>query len=82
MEPEVLCAALECAVVKGLSQIITLMELRWSKRRKETINRDGEIGKAVDVDCITTGLHKKKDTEKNENRKLLFYEQLWNISRT
>jgi hypothetical protein len=43
-----------------MSQIITLMEFRQNKRRKETRNRDGEIAKAVMLTILQTGLLQKK----------------------
>jgi hypothetical protein len=43
-----------------MSQIITLMEFRWSKRRKETGNRGGEIVKAVMLAVLQTGFLKKR----------------------
>jgi hypothetical protein len=52
LESEVFSAALEYSGAKRMRQIITLMEFRWRKRKKETRNRDGEIAKALDVDCI------------------------------
>ena len=52
LESEVFSAALEYSGAKGMRQIITLMEFRWKKRKKESRNRNGEIAKALDVDCI------------------------------
>jgi len=56
LESEVFSAVLEYPGGKGMSQTITLMEFRWSKRRKETRNRDGEIAKAVMLTVLQTDL--------------------------
>jgi hypothetical protein len=53
-----------------MSQIITLMEFRWSKRKKETRNRDEEIAKAPHIDCITNRPFEKKVTEMTQKRRL------------
>jgi hypothetical protein len=71
-ESEVFSAALEYSGGKGMSQIITLMEFHWSKRRKETRNRDGEIAKAVILTILQTGLLKKKGTKMTEKGRLYF----------
>jgi hypothetical protein len=59
-ESEVFSAVLEYSGGKGMSPIITLMEFRWSKRRKETGDRDGEIAKAIMLAVLQTGLLKKR----------------------
>jgi hypothetical protein len=70
-DSEVFSAALEYSGGKGMSQIITLMEFRWSKRRKETRNRDGEIAKAVILTILQTG-PLKKGTKMTEKGRLYF----------
>lgn len=59
-ESEVFTTGLEYSGGKGMSQIITLMEFRWSKRRKETRNRDGEIAKAVMLTILQKRPSKKR----------------------
>jgi hypothetical protein len=72
LESEVFSAALEYSGEKGMRQIITLMEFRWSKRTKKTGNRAGEIAKALDVDCIINRPSEKESTKKFEKRRLYF----------
>jgi len=56
LESELFSAVLEYSGGKGMGQTITLMEFRWSKRRKETRNRDGEIAKAIMLTVLQTDL--------------------------
>jgi predicted transcriptional regulator len=75
-ESEVFFAALEYSRGKGMSQIITLMQFRWSKRRKETRNRDGEIAKAVMLTVLQTGLLKKGTKMTEEGRSYFMYKTI------
>jgi hypothetical protein len=65
---EIFSAVLEYSGGERMSQIITLMEFRWSKRKKETRNRDGEIAKVPHIDCITNTPFERKVTELTEKR--------------